>query len=41
MSEQLARSVLDHLRSQREAMVELLQQLALAESPSDNPTALT
>jgi glutamate carboxypeptidase len=41
MSEQLARSVLDHLRGQREAMVELLQQLALAESPSDNPAALS
>jgi glutamate carboxypeptidase len=40
-SEQLARSVLAHLRQQREAMVDLLQRLALAESPTDNPAAVS
>ena len=34
-----ARCILSYLRERRQDMVDLLQRLALAESPSDNPAA--
>src|SRR5262245_37110107 len=40
MSASQASRVLDYLHRQRPAMVELLQRLALAESPSDDPYAV-
>jgi glutamate carboxypeptidase len=39
MMDQEAQSLLSYLRERRQDMVELLQRLALAESPSDNPGA--
>src|SRR6516162_8787332 len=36
-----AREILNNLQARREEMVELLQRLALAESPSDIPSAVT
>jgi glutamate carboxypeptidase len=41
MTDPEIRQVLDYVRGERRGMVELLQRLALAESPSDNPAAVT
>jgi glutamate carboxypeptidase len=40
MTDPEIRQVLDYVRGERPGMVELLQRLALAESPSDNPAAV-
>jgi glutamate carboxypeptidase len=40
MADERTNRILGYLQSQREAMVELLKRLALAESPSDNPVAV-
>ncbi len=40
MTDPEIRRILDYLRGQRRGMVELLQRLALAESPTDNPGAV-
>jgi glutamate carboxypeptidase len=40
MTDPEIRQILDYLRAERRGMVELLRRLALAESPSDNPTAV-
>ncbi len=40
MADDQTNRILGYLRSQREDMVELLERLALAESPSDDPAAL-
>lgn len=41
MTDAAVAEILEFLRSQRDAMVELLQRLALAESPSDQPAAVS
>jgi glutamate carboxypeptidase len=40
MSDQEGKRILDYLQAQRQRMVDLLRRLALAESPSDDPTAV-
>jgi len=40
MADDLTNRIVGHLRSERQAMVELLERLALAESPSDDPAAI-
>jgi glutamate carboxypeptidase len=40
MTDHEIRQILDHLRGQRQGMVDLLERLALAESPSDDPAAV-
>jgi glutamate carboxypeptidase len=40
MTEHEVQRILDHLEGQRQGMVDLLQRLALFESPSDNPAAV-
>jgi glutamate carboxypeptidase len=40
MTDAEVRQVLDYVRGEQQGMVELLQRLALAESPSDNPAAV-
>jgi glutamate carboxypeptidase len=40
MTDPEAKRVLDHVRGERQAMVDLLRRLALAESPSDDPAAV-
>jgi glutamate carboxypeptidase len=40
VADQETKRILDFLQGQRQAMVDLLQQLALAESPTDNRTAV-
>ncbi len=40
MTDQEPRRIVSYLRERRQDMVDLLQRLALAESPSDNPAAV-
>lgn len=41
MTDQVIQGILSYLRERRQDMVDLLTRLALAESPSDNPAAVT